>query len=76
MSPIPHPILLHLVGGFVVAAVFVSALVLTEAGMVLRGAPPGPLLLLWVFCGMTFGLSLGASALPTLTGARESHPRR
>lgn len=76
MSPIPRQILLHVAGGFVVAALFVATLTLTGAGAVLRAAPPGPLLLLWVFCGTTFGVALGASAMQAPDVVRARRPRR
>ena len=63
MAPLPRQILLHGAGGFLVAAIFVTALMSSAAGSVLREAGAGPLLLLWLFCGGTFAVTLGAAAM-------------
>jgi hypothetical protein len=63
MSQIARQLLLHAAGGFAISALFVAALAASEAGLVLRDAPPGPLVLLWLFCGTTFAAGLGALSL-------------
>lgn len=68
MSDLPRLVLLHAGGGFVIAAVFVAAILLTDPGglgSLLLAAPEGlwPALLLWLFSGLTFATALGATAL-------------
>ena len=68
MSGLPRLVLLHAGGGFVIAAVFVAAILLTDPGglgSLLLAAPEGPwpALLLWLFSGLTFATALGVTAL-------------
>ncbi|MBX9702216.1 MAG: hypothetical protein K2X74_22460 [Acetobacteraceae bacterium] len=73
MSELPRLVLVHIGGGFAVAAVFVGALLMADTGglgALVAGTAEGPwaALLLWLFSGMTFGAALGASALASLSG--------
>ncbi|MBY0332522.1 MAG: hypothetical protein K2X49_17850 [Acetobacteraceae bacterium] len=68
MSDLPRLVLLHAVGGFVIAVVFVAAILLTDPGglgSLLLAAPEGPwpALLLWLFSGLTFAAALSATVL-------------
>jgi hypothetical protein len=62
-------VLLHGAIGFGIAAVFVALLVSTDSGglgTLLHGAEshPLPVLLLWMFCGLTFGsVQIGAAVM-------------
>ena len=79
----PSPLrflLLHAAIGFGLAALLVLALLVADPGGVgtlLRRAPssPAPALLLWLFCGMTFGaVQFGAAVM--LLEHREPAPMR
>jgi hypothetical protein len=70
--------LLHGAIGFGLAAVFVALLMSSDnggLGTLLRGAEshPFPALLLWFFCGLTFGsVQIGAAVM--LLGTEEQPP--
>jgi hypothetical protein len=68
MSELPRQVLLHAAAGFPVAALFVGLLVASDPGglgtLLMRAeSAPGPVLLLWLFSGLTFGAALAATAL-------------
>ena len=74
-------LLLHAAIGFGLAALFVLALVLADPGGVgtlLRRAPssPGPVLLLWLFTGMTFAAVQFGAAVMLLEHAEPARVRR